>query len=119
MTCYCARDVDSDLDVSSIISVLTRQMLHESVQTRITALHWLYHLYVNLPSKVFVVVVIVVVLVIIAIVVVMASLLYTGCTISICPARYFICFWFLVVFFYINNYTMPSLDGAGNLTFLC
>jgi len=27
-------------------------MLHESVQTRMTALHWLYHLYVNLPSKV-------------------------------------------------------------------
>jgi len=49
---YCARDADNGLDLSSIVSVLTRQMLHESVQTRITALHWLYHLYVNLPSKV-------------------------------------------------------------------
>lgn len=38
--------------MSSVVSVLTRQMLHESVQTRITALHWIYHLYVNLPSKV-------------------------------------------------------------------
>ena len=35
-----------------MFSVLTRQLLHDSVQTRITALHWLYHLYVNLPSKV-------------------------------------------------------------------
>ena len=52
LSCFCGRDAEADLDVSSVVSVLTRQMLHDSVQTRITALHWIYHLYVNLPSKV-------------------------------------------------------------------
>lgn len=42
-----------ELDVPSVVTVLTRQLLHDSMPTRITALRWIYHLFTKLPTKMF------------------------------------------------------------------
>ncbi len=40
------------LDVPSVVEVLTRQMTHDHMQTRIAALRWIYHLHIKTPNQV-------------------------------------------------------------------
>lgn len=40
------------LDVSSVVEVLTKQLSYKAMQTRIAALRWIYHLHINTPNKV-------------------------------------------------------------------
>lgn len=40
------------LDIASMVDVLSRQLLHESMQTRIASLRWIYHLHIKTPNKV-------------------------------------------------------------------
>ncbi|XP_074645513.1 protein VAC14 homolog [Tubulanus polymorphus] len=41
------------LNISSIVDVLSYQMKNESMQTRIAALRWIYHLHIHTPNKIF------------------------------------------------------------------
>ena len=43
---------DLTLDLPSVVEVLTKQLLHDSMQTRIASLRWIYHLHINTPNKV-------------------------------------------------------------------
>ncbi|XP_054278723.1 protein VAC14 homolog isoform X2 [Macrosteles quadrilineatus] len=43
--------MDSQLDLPSVVNVLTRQLLHNSVQTKVAVLRWIYHLHTKLPHR--------------------------------------------------------------------
>lgn len=44
---------DIQLDLSPVVEVLTKTLDHESVQTRMAVLRWIYHLYIKIPNKIF------------------------------------------------------------------
>lgn len=44
---------DNQLDLKSVVLVLTRQIKHDSMQTRIAVLNWMYHLIIKIPDKMF------------------------------------------------------------------
>ncbi|XP_064466584.1 protein VAC14 homolog [Ornithodoros turicata] len=49
-----AADVlDRELDLTLLVNVLSRQLLHVSMQTRIAVLRWFFHLYIKIPNKIF------------------------------------------------------------------
>lgn len=41
------------LDLASVVEVLTKHLLYISVQTKVAVLKWIYHLFVNIPHKMF------------------------------------------------------------------
>ncbi|XP_064641038.1 protein VAC14 homolog isoform X2 [Lineus longissimus] len=41
------------LDIQSVVAVLARQLVHDSMQTRIAVLRWIYHLHIYTPNKIF------------------------------------------------------------------
>ncbi|KAI4488693.1 hypothetical protein M0802_011401 [Mischocyttarus mexicanus] len=41
------------LDLSSLVEVLTKHLTYMSVQTKVAVLKWLYHLFINIPHKMF------------------------------------------------------------------
>lgn len=41
-----------DLDLKSVVDVLTQYIMHNSVQTKVAVLKWIHHLYTQIPSKV-------------------------------------------------------------------
>lgn len=41
-----------DLNLPSVVDVLTQYLLHNSVQTKVAVLRWIHHLYTKLPHKV-------------------------------------------------------------------
>ncbi|KAI4492569.1 PREDICTED: protein VAC14 homolog [Polistes canadensis] len=41
------------LDLSSLVEVLTKHLMYMSVQTKVAVLKWLYHLFTNIPHKMF------------------------------------------------------------------
>src|SRR6218665_86351 len=45
-------EIVPELDVPSVVAVLTRQLLHDSTPTRMTALRWINHLFTKRPTKV-------------------------------------------------------------------
>lgn len=44
--------LDNQLDLKSLVMVLTRQIKFDSIQTRIAVLKWIYHLLLQIPDKV-------------------------------------------------------------------
>ncbi|XP_025830153.1 protein VAC14 homolog isoform X2 [Agrilus planipennis] len=45
--------ITNELDLASVVDVLTQHVLHHSVQTKVAVLRWIYHLFVKLPDKMF------------------------------------------------------------------
>ncbi|XP_054714365.1 protein VAC14 homolog [Uloborus diversus] len=45
--------LDNQLDLKSLIAVLTKQIKYDSIQTRIAVLRWIHHLLVQIPDKIF------------------------------------------------------------------
>lgn len=45
-------EVDGELDLKSVVDVLTQYIMHNSVQTKVAVLKWIHHLYTQIPSKV-------------------------------------------------------------------
>ncbi|KAF5274813.1 hypothetical protein FQR65_LT00396 [Abscondita terminalis] len=45
--------VKEQLDLPSVVDVLTQHILHNSVQTKVAVLRWIHHLYIKLPNKMF------------------------------------------------------------------
>lgn len=43
----------SELDLEALVNVLSKQLLHISMQTRIAVLRWFFHLYIKIPHKIF------------------------------------------------------------------
>ena len=43
---------DDVFDVSSVVAVLQILLVHDSMQTRIATLRWIYHLHIKTPNKV-------------------------------------------------------------------
>ena len=39
------------LDIPAVVEVLTRQLVHNSMATRIAALRWIFHLFTKTPNK--------------------------------------------------------------------
>ncbi|XP_046661939.1 protein VAC14 homolog [Homalodisca vitripennis] len=44
-------EMDSQLDLPSVVKVLTTQLIHTSVQTKVAVLRWIYHLHTKLPNR--------------------------------------------------------------------
>ncbi|KAF5301649.1 hypothetical protein FQA39_LY10696 [Lamprigera yunnana] len=44
---------NEQLDLSSVVDVLTQHIMHNSVQTKVAVLRWIHHLYIKLPNKMF------------------------------------------------------------------
>ena len=42
----------NELDMESVIPVLSRHLFHSSIQTRVTAFRWVYNLFLKTPNKV-------------------------------------------------------------------
>ena len=42
----------TELDMESVIPVLSRHLFHSSIQTRVTAFRWVYNLFLKTPNKV-------------------------------------------------------------------
>jgi len=42
-----------ELDLPAVIDVLTKQLLRGTVHSKIAALKWIYHLFINIPKKMF------------------------------------------------------------------
>ena len=50
---YCVYSSNGvSLDVETVVAVLLLHLSHDSMQTRIATLRWMYHLFVNTPNKV-------------------------------------------------------------------
>ncbi|GFS70456.1 protein VAC14 homolog [Nephila pilipes] len=45
--------LDNQLDLKSLVMVLTRQIKYDSIQTRIAVLKWIHHLLIQIPDKLF------------------------------------------------------------------
>ncbi|XP_021933263.1 protein VAC14 homolog isoform X2 [Zootermopsis nevadensis] len=45
--------VTTELDLPTVVDVLIRHLLHTSVQTKVAVLHWIYHLHIRIPNKMF------------------------------------------------------------------
>lgn len=45
--------VTENLDLASIVEVLTRYLLYVSVQTKVAVLKWIHHLFINIPHEMF------------------------------------------------------------------
>lgn len=45
--------LDENLDLTSIVEVLTKHLLYLSVQTKVAVLKWIHHLFINIPQKMF------------------------------------------------------------------
>ncbi|XP_042146716.1 protein VAC14 homolog isoform X2 [Ixodes scapularis] len=43
----------AELDLTPLVNVLTKQLQHVSMQTRIAVLRWFFHLYIKIPNKIF------------------------------------------------------------------
>ncbi|KAK2189817.1 hypothetical protein NP493_96g09005 [Ridgeia piscesae] len=43
----------NELDMESVIPVLSRHLFHSSIQTRVTAFRWVYNLFLKTPNKAF------------------------------------------------------------------
>ncbi|PNF35433.1 VAC14-like protein [Cryptotermes secundus] len=41
------------LDLPSVVDVLIKHLPHTSVQTKVAVLHWIYHLHIRVPNKMF------------------------------------------------------------------
>ena len=53
--CLCFRSESTkvnELDMDSVIPVLSRHLFHSSIQTRVTAFRWVYNLFLKTPNKV-------------------------------------------------------------------
>ncbi|XP_031333593.1 protein VAC14 homolog isoform X3 [Photinus pyralis] len=46
-------EVRGQLDLPSVVEVLTQHIAHSSVQTKVAVLRWIHHLYIKLPNKMF------------------------------------------------------------------
>lgn len=46
-------EVQGQLDLPSVVEVLTQHIAHSSVQTKVAVLRWIHHLYIKLPNKMF------------------------------------------------------------------
>ncbi|KAH7942320.1 hypothetical protein HPB49_022886 [Dermacentor silvarum] len=46
--------VVTELELTPLVNVLTRQLMHVSMQTRIAVLRWFLHLFTKIPNKIFV-----------------------------------------------------------------
>ncbi|KAL3194369.1 hypothetical protein MRX96_054077 [Rhipicephalus microplus] len=44
--------VATELELTPLVNVLTRQLMHVSMQTRIAVLRWFLHLFSKIPNKV-------------------------------------------------------------------
>lgn len=44
--------VNEDLDLPSVLEVLTQNLAHNSIQTKVAVLKWIHDLYNKLPNKV-------------------------------------------------------------------
>lgn len=42
-----------ELDLPSVVDVLTQFLMHNSIQTKVAVLKWIHHLYTKLPDEVF------------------------------------------------------------------
>ncbi|XP_012543141.1 protein VAC14 homolog [Monomorium pharaonis] len=42
-----------NLDLASVVEVLTKHLLYLSVQTKVAVLKWIHHLFINIPQKMF------------------------------------------------------------------
>ncbi|XP_075554771.1 protein VAC14 homolog [Dermacentor variabilis] len=49
-----AMPVVTELELTPLVNVLTRQLMHVSMQTRIAVLRWFLHLFTKIPNKIFV-----------------------------------------------------------------
>ncbi|XP_044735191.1 protein VAC14 homolog isoform X2 [Chrysoperla carnea] len=47
------RKAKTNLDLPSIVLVLKQHLAHNSVQTKVAVLEWIYHLYTNIPNEMF------------------------------------------------------------------
>ncbi|KYN27148.1 Protein VAC14 like protein [Trachymyrmex cornetzi] len=45
--------LDENLDLASVVEVLTKHLLCLSVQTKVAVLKWIHHLFINIPQKMF------------------------------------------------------------------
>ncbi|XP_011867586.1 PREDICTED: protein VAC14 homolog [Vollenhovia emeryi] len=45
--------LDENLDLASVVEVLTKHLLYLSVQTKVAVLKWIHHLFINIPQKMF------------------------------------------------------------------
>ncbi|XP_015918510.1 protein VAC14 homolog [Parasteatoda tepidariorum] len=45
--------LDNQLDLKSLVIVLTKQIKYDSIQTRIAVLRWIHHLLIQIPDKLF------------------------------------------------------------------
>lgn len=45
-------EYEEQLDLKSVVDVLTQYIMHNSVQTKVAVLKWIHHLYTQIPSKV-------------------------------------------------------------------
>ncbi|XP_075215817.1 protein VAC14 homolog isoform X2 [Lycorma delicatula] len=46
-----SKQVDSNLNLQSVVDVLTKHLLHTSVQTKVAVLYWIYQLYIKIPNR--------------------------------------------------------------------
>ncbi|KFM68961.1 Protein VAC14-like protein, partial [Stegodyphus mimosarum] len=46
--------LDNQLDLKSLVIVLTKQIKYDSIQTRIAVLRWMHHLLLQIPDKIFI-----------------------------------------------------------------
>lgn len=46
------QEAEGQLDLKSVVDVLTQYIMHNSVQTKVAVLKWIHHLYTQIPSKV-------------------------------------------------------------------
>nr|CAD7258290.1 unnamed protein product [Timema shepardi] len=44
---------EEQLDLPSLVDVLTKHLHHTSVATKVSVLRWIYHLYIKIPTKMF------------------------------------------------------------------
>ncbi|XP_015593801.1 protein VAC14 homolog [Cephus cinctus] len=49
----CSRPLAESLDLGSVVQVLTKHLMHTSVQTKVAVLKWIHHLFTNIPNKMF------------------------------------------------------------------
>ncbi|XP_060518778.1 protein VAC14 homolog isoform X2 [Cylas formicarius] len=47
----CAENIPYDIDLPSVIDVLTQYVLHNSIQTKVAVLKWIHDLYLKLPTE--------------------------------------------------------------------
>lgn len=45
-------DLETGINMTSVIEVLLNNLISESVQTKVAVLEWIHHLYTQMPSRV-------------------------------------------------------------------